>query len=372
VNHRCKVCGNALEEGLLRYENMPSVAQRLPRDADLASDSGVTLTVCRCRGCGLVQLDNEPVPYYREVIRAAAFSPEMREFRLRQFADWVERLNLKGKRVLEVGCGRGEYLELLNGVEAWGMEYNAEAVSSCRTRGLQVIEGYPGDGSGPLAEAPFDGFLILNWLEHLPDIGAVLAWIADLLAPGGAGLVEVPNFDFALRSGMFTEFTRDHLYYFTTRTLTTALELHGFEVLSCREVWHDYIISAEVRKRLPLNLTGFLASRRKLETALDRFTSGRKVAVWGAGHQALMVLAAAGLEKRICYVVDSAPFKQGCYTPATHLPIVSKARLHEDPPQAILVMAASYCDEVAAQIRAEFGDRFELALLRGEELEVVR
>lgn len=53
------------------------------------------------------------MPYYREVIRAAAYSPEMRAFREAQFTDWVQRYGLAGRRVLEIGCGRGEYLTLL-------------------------------------------------------------------------------------------------------------------------------------------------------------------------------------------------------------------------------------------------------------------
>ena len=372
MKRRCRVCGGTLTEPLLSYPNMPSVAQHLPGQAELASDRGVTLRICQCLGCGLIQLDNEPVPYFREVIRAAAFSPEMRGFRREQFADWIARHNLAGRRVLEVGCGRGEYLELLSAVEAWGMEYGEESVNACKAAGLRVIRDYPGEGEGPLSNHSFDGFLILNWLEHLPDPGCALDRIGASLTPGGVGLVEVPNFHFALSNGMFTEFTRDHLFYFTAETLTTLLNLHGFEVLSCRKIWYDYILSAEVRKRPAMPCQGFEMSRKRLLLELDEFIGQDKVAVWGAGHQALMVLAAAGLEKKICYVVDSATFKQGKYTPATHLPIVSPEQLRTDPPAAIIVMAASYCDEVAAVIRADFGDRFRLALLRGETLEIVR
>ena len=69
---QCRLCGRAfLGKPLLRYENMPQAAQFLP-DADaLANERGVALEVRQCSGCGLVQLSNDPVPYYREVIRAA-------------------------------------------------------------------------------------------------------------------------------------------------------------------------------------------------------------------------------------------------------------------------------------------------------------
>jgi hypothetical protein len=70
-------------------------------------------------------------------------------------------------------------------------------------------------------------------------------------------------------------------------------------------------------------------------------------------------------------VVDSAPFKQGRYTPSTHIPIVAPDTLATDPVAAILVMAAAYSDEVATIIRKKFGSRMAIAILRDSGLEAV-
>ena len=71
----CRVCGrDFFREPLLRYQNMPKAAQKFPDEAALTGETGVDLEVCQCTGCGLVQLSNDPVPYYREVIRATAVS----------------------------------------------------------------------------------------------------------------------------------------------------------------------------------------------------------------------------------------------------------------------------------------------------------
>ena len=95
------------------------------------------------------------------------------------------------------------------------------------------------------------------------------------------------------------------------------------------------------------------------------------MAIWGAGHQALAVISLISLSDKIRYVVDSAPFKQGKYTPATHLPIVSPDRLHSDPVDAVIVMAASYSDEVARIIRQKFDRNINIAILRDFGLEIV-
>ena len=117
--NKCRVCGyNFFKEPLLRYENMPKAAQFLPDVTSLESDKGVSLQVCQCSGCGLVQLSNASVPYYREVIRAAAISEEMADFRRKQFESFIKRFSLKGKKVIEIGSGRGEYLSIMRRVGA--------------------------------------------------------------------------------------------------------------------------------------------------------------------------------------------------------------------------------------------------------------
>lgn len=371
----CRVCSEPLpSEPCLHYTNMPCAAQGFPDDVSLAADRGVDLSLYQCDACGLVQLPDRPVPYYREVIRAAAYSPEMRVFREAQFADWALRYDLIGKPVLEVGSGRGEFLTLLHGagVSASGLEYGADAVRASRAAGLRAARGYLSRRTGLLPGAPYHAFVTLNFLEHWPDPIGGLQAIARNLEDGGVGLVEVPNFDMILRQGLFSEFIADHLLYFTEDTLRFTLQRAGFEVLGCRPVWHDYILSAEVRKRPPLDVS-YLELRRStitdaLRTFIGRFPSGQ-VAVWGAGHQALAVIALAGVAKDIRYIVDSAPFKQGRYSPASHIRIVAPEALINDPVKAVIVMAASYSDEVASILRQRFDPALSVAILRGDKLE---
>ena len=83
---RCRVCERPLfDPALLHYANMPRVAQFLPDQSSVQSDSGLDLHIWQCTGCGLVQLSDDPVYYYQDVIRAAGLSEEMRAFRLEQF-----------------------------------------------------------------------------------------------------------------------------------------------------------------------------------------------------------------------------------------------------------------------------------------------
>ena len=374
--NKCRVCDHKFfEEPLLRYENMPGAAQFLPDAESLKSDKGVDLEVCQCSGCGLVQLSNEPVPYYKEVIRAAAFSEEMKDFRMKQFGSFVQKFSLKRKKVIEIGCGRGEYLSIMQqfGVEAYGLEQSAESVMQCVKNGLKVSKGFIESSSYRLNYAPFDAFFILNFLEHLPGPNSTLRGIYNNLTDDAIGLVEVPNFDMILRKKLFSEFTSDHLFYFTKETLDTTLSLNGFEIIECNEVWHDYIISAIVKKRGKLDISHFHKYQAKLKNEIEEYIhrfKDKKVAIWGAGHQALAIISLINLADKIKYVVDSAAFKQGKYTPATHIRIVSPDTLGSDPVDAVIVMVASYSDEVARIIRQKFDRKIRISILRDFGLEV--
>lgn len=375
--YKCRVCGHKyFNEPLLRYENMPRAAQYLPDAGSLEGDKGVDLEVCQCSGCGLVQLSNDPVPYYREVIRASAFSKEMRDFRMKQFGSFAQKYCLKRKKVIEIGCGRGEYLSLMQqfGVEAYGLEHSEESVMQCVKNGLRVSKGFIESGTNRLSYAPFDAFYILNFLEHLPDPNSTLRGIYNNLTDDAVGLVEVPNYDMILRKKLFSEFISDHLFYFTKETLNTTLSLNGFEIIESEEVWYDYIISAVVKKRGKLDLSHFykyeVQVKNEIEEYIGRFKD-KKVAIWGAGHQAFAIISLINLADKIKYVVDSAAFKQGKYTPATHIPIVSAEALDSDPVDAVIVMAAGYSDEVAQIIRQKYDRNINISILRDFGLEVV-
>ncbi|MCR4399440.1 MAG: class I SAM-dependent methyltransferase [Syntrophomonadaceae bacterium] len=354
---------------------MPKSAQYLPTAKELAEDHGVLLEVCQCSGCGLVQLSNDPVPYYREVIRATGISEEMKAFRRQQFRDFVREFNLAGKKVLEVGCGRGEYLRILRdcGVDVYGLEYSPDSVRQCRRDGLEVSQGFIETEDTVVPGAPFDGFIMLNFLEHLPDPNSTLRGICNNLSAGAIGLVEAPDFEYSLQHGGFHEFIADHLSYFTQSTLSTAISINGFEPLDCRKVWHDNMISLWVRKRSPVRARSLRDNSEQLCRELQGFFlrfEDKRIASWGAGHHALALISMSGVAHRLEYIVDSAPFKQGRYAPATHIPIVAPSTLNACPVDILIIMAFSYADEIVRNIReANTADHTQVYVLRETGLE---
>ena len=82
----------------------------------------------------------------------------------------------------------------------------------------------------------------------------------------------------------------------------------------------------------------------------------------------MAVIALTGIKDQIRFAVDSASFKQNRYTPGTHLKIVAPEQIKQEKIDAVLVMAASYSDEVAQIIADQYPD-VKIAILREEQVE---
>lgn len=372
---KCRVCGkNFTGKLLLCYKNMPKAAQFFPKKSNFKREKGIDLQVWQCNSCGVVQLSGAPVPYYKQVIRASGFSDKMKVFRERQFKDFIYKYSLRNKRIIEIGCGGGEYMSIMKkcGVKVYGIEHSKKLVKLCLSKGLTVINGFVSNENCRIKYSPYDSFYMLSFLEHIPFPGETLRGIYNNIVDEGVGLVEVPNFDMILRKELFSEFIMDHLLYFTKETLVRVLEVNGFDVLECKSIWYDYILSAVVKKRKLLDLSSFYDKQKVIETDIKKYIyKFKSIAIWGAGHQSLSIISLLNLKNKIKYIIDSATFKQGKYSPATHIPIVSPQQAKMNPVESIIVIAGSYSDEVANIIKREFDKNIKVAILKDFGLEVV-
>ena len=377
--NQCRCCDNELpQKPILTYTNMPKSAQHFPTEDSVNSEEGVDLFIFQCAYCGLIQIPGDPVSYFRNVIRATGVSQEMKAFRERHFGEFARRYSLKGKRIIEIGAGSGEFMKMMKttGAEVFGLEHQQSSIDKAEEDGLQIYQGFVEGSSYQIPGAPYDAFYIMNFLEHIPEPKEFLKGIYKNLHEDAIGIIEVPNFNMILEKQIFSEFIRDHLLYFTKETLRTLLESNGFEVLECQAVWYDYILSAIVRRRKHLDISTLTLHQVKIvneirEYITNKKAEGKKVAVWGAGHQALAVLSLADLADEVESVIDSAKFKQDKYTPATHIPTVAPEVLREGIIGAVLVMAAGYSDEIAGMIRDKYPN-IAIAILRDYGIEEVK
>jgi SAM-dependent methyltransferase len=193
---RCVMCGEQAARVLGR---------RLDRHQGLRPRrlTGVTTTVVRCRGCGLVYCNPRPVPddvaglydvapehYWRDAAPdGEAFTDEIACFRRL----WS---GAGAPRVLDVGAGTGRAMVAMGhaGLDVWGLE--PSPTFRARALALGVAESRLALGTvqdAVYAPASFDLITFGAVLEHLPDPAAALSSVLPWLAPGGLIHVEVPS-----------------------------------------------------------------------------------------------------------------------------------------------------------------------------------
>ena len=372
----CRLCGEAKLVLRLRLEHSPRTISRLLREAELGSDTPVDLDVYECEVCGFVQLmqilDSD---FYDDYLMTVSHSAQMRSYQSSQAVDFVTRFDLVGKRVIEVGAGDGNYMEYLRqaGADVTGIEPSAPFRGLAQQRGLPVLPGYV-DAQNLVPGAPYDGFVTRQVLEHVPDPNSFLQGIRKSLAPGAAGLVEVPSLEQAVEGGRFYDFFPDHLNYFSARTLRYALERNKFDVTEVVRGMNGEYNVALVRVGAGSGLAELQSTVDSLSGELKAFiaayrSAGKRVAVWGSGGKGIATLAVAGI-RDVAYVVDSDPHKQGLFTPVSHLPVVGPDALNSDPVDAVILTALAYKNEIIHQLRKDIGFTGPIALL-GPHLSVV-
>lgn len=396
----CLACGHRLLAPSLTLSGMPASAQDIPQASELVEDRGVTLGLCRCPHCGLWQLDCAPVAYYRDVIRAVGLSETMRALRREDYRHMLETYGLSGKKMIECGCGRGEFMEVLKEfpAEIYATEANREAAESAAAllgKDCHVFCLFPEDPGLQIPGAPFDCFFSFNFLEHQPDPSAMLGCMFNNLAPGGYGLITVPSFEYILEEGRYYELIRDHIANYTLSSLKKLCEDCGFAILEEGRIGIGDTLRLVVRKPESSSVenlihsacmdifAAFRAEReaqpaaedvsvlsehyQNMQLRMKEFTGklaekGMKLALFGAGHQGFTIAATTALSEAARYIIDSAPFKQGRFAPASHLPIVPPEHFYADPVDVIMITAPGYVKEISALIRSRYADHPALKL----------
>ncbi len=374
----CILCHKKLGNNpLFTFENMPASAQNIPTIDEIEHDKSICLNLYQCEGCGLVQFDCEPVGYYRDVIRSIGFSSTIVELRKKQFNYLIENYKLSGKKIVEIGCGHGECLEILKEfpVYAYGIENNEQSVQYAQKLGLNVSRNYMEDKDIVIENGPFDAFISFHYLEHQPNPNDMLQGICNNLVEGGIGLIAVPSFEYVLQKDGYYELIRDHIAYYTSDTFELILKLNGFDILE-KEIINEDTLSFIVKKRSIVNIANIKDSyfkvNHQINTYIDNLrTEQKKIAIWGASHQGFTLAATADLKHKIEFIIDSAPFKQGKYAPVSHIPIVSPEKAKQTKIDAIIIVAPSYSAEIARQIRMEFSNNIEISILKMHYLEIL-
>lgn len=144
---------------------------------------------------------------------------------------YVHEVLIKCRRVLDIGCSMGQYLQLLP-IGSIGIDVDWGSLKECRRRGLQVVLA-DADKPFPLADASVDGVLASHVMEHMRSPIGFLEEVYRVLRPQGVLVLGLP-----IEGGIAGPWLRyyeghrglhGHLYSFSIQNLDELLRLSGFQ-----------------------------------------------------------------------------------------------------------------------------------------------
>ncbi|MGH3737182.1 MAG: class I SAM-dependent methyltransferase [Micromonosporaceae bacterium] len=281
---------------------------------------------------------------------------------------------LAGATILELGCGKGDFLrELCTVAGATGLGYDASYEGPAEVDGVRFTRGFL-DAGAPGAPAP-DFLVSRHVLEHLSD---PYTFLADLRRLAGdrevRGYLEVPNavYDFGTAGW---DCIYPHVSYFNAGSLTEMVRRAGFTLLTLGTAFDDIFLYAEITTAAGAGRTaGDVAERLRAQLATfgqryadtvqtwrDRIATGGRTLLWGAGARGVAFLNAADPRCQLVGVTDVNPGKWGRYLPVTGHLVSSPSEVPALRPETVVITNPAYRGEIGEQL-AELGVSAEVVV----------
>lgn len=387
---QCRSCGQPDLELILSLGQMP-LANSLISAAQLDDpEPTYPLDLALCPKCALVQI-TETVPpedLFREYAYFSSFSDTMLQHARAIVQHMLASRKLDAHSlVVEIASNDGYLLQYYKeaGVPVLGIEpaINIAKVAE-EKRGIRTLTEFFGSEvacqlvkQGKRADVIHAN----NVLAHVADLNGFVRGVGLALKDDGVAVIEVPYAKDMIDRGEFDTIYHEHLCYFSLTALDNLFRRHGLHVQDVNQTpihggsLQVFVEKTAVDKEIRQSETvsrileteresgmcqadfylGFGAKVEKLRTDLltllrDLKQQGKRIAVYGASAKGSTLLNYFGIGREtLDFVADRSTIKQGLFTPGTHLPIHSPAKLLEVMPDYVLLLTWNFADEILAQ-----------------------
>lgn len=371
----CPVCDSDTVAPVAEIHGMPVLCNILlpTREAARNVPRG-DINLSFCTSCGHVfntAFEPARMDYTEEYDNSLHFSARFQEF-VENLADrLIETYDLHQKQVVEIGCGKGDFLRLLcergpNEGVGFDPSYEPELLEENVSSLFTVVQDLY---SERYASHDADLVCCRHVLEHVPQPRAFIETVrrAVGLRTDTALYFEVPNVLHTFRDLAIWDLIYEHYSYFSPSSLAYLFNECGFSVERMEEIYGRQFIGIDARPRasdgssyarLPEGvlhlarhvesfITRFEVKKSEWRAMIDGFAARSETAVvWGAGSKGVTILNMLGVTNEIRYVVDINPRKQGKHIAGTGQEIIAPERLGEIRPDAVIVVNPIYSAEI--------------------------
>jgi SAM-dependent methyltransferase len=373
----CPVCSSADIAVILEISQLPANILLLCSTQDQALGLGSArgdIQLGFCQGCGHIfnlLFDPKLVEYTQDYENSLHFSPRFQNDTTSLATQLIERYDLHGKDIIEIGCGKGDFLKLLceaggNSGVGFDPSYVPQATDAKTAKQVHFIQDFY---SERYASYKADLICSRQVLEHIYNPVNFLNMVRQAIGNRLNTVVffDVPNMLFMLRELDIWNIFYEHCSYFGPSSLARVFMACGFNICNITETFGGQFLCIEALpaedlanskcapgddfKEMLDDVVAFADNyRSKVETwrsKLDQIKcSGQRAIAWGAGSRGTVFLNTLKTQDQIQYVVDINPRKQGMYIAGTGQQIVSPEFLSDYQPDVVILINPIYQSEV--------------------------
>jgi hypothetical protein len=370
----CPVCAEGELEPFLELPAVPVLSTEFHPTASSARTAQTgDLELALCRRCALVwntAFEPSLVDYTSAYENSQHFSPAFRDYATVLADHLARRYALQGRTVVEIGCGKAEFLALLcdrAGCRGVGFDPTFDGEVDESAAAVSIVTRYYDVDTA----AGLDPSLVLarHVVEHLPDPVGFLRSVREASPAKAPVYYEVPNAEHVFSADGMWDLIYQHVGYFSAPTLDLALRRAGYAVTDVRSTFHGQFLGiegspnaavaqvpdADAVARICAAVDGFADRfRSRLDDWRQRLggADAGHVVLWGAGAKGVAFLNLLNVDGAIQHVIDINPRKSGRFVPGTGHIIESPDLLRRSDPDTVLILNRAYENEIRTELRA--------------------
>lgn len=376
----CPACGGVKSRVFFELPSVPVNSITLwPTHEEALKCPAQEIHLAFCSDCGAIYnraFDPAVLTYDSRYDNSLHFSPSFQRYAEELVDKLIADFDLHDKDIVEVGCGKGEFLAMLcarGGNRGLGFDptYDSSRVDTNAGQGFRVVRD---NYSQMHTDQPADFLCCRHVLEHVFEPRPFLADIRrGISRRTSCGVFfEVPNALFTLCGAGIWDVIYEHCFYYSAAPLARLFSLSGFEVVKTYEAFGGQYLCLEAK---PAATNGevshlhFDDDRAALSRAVDVFErkyrqqiegwqsdlralrqNGKRVVLWGAGAKGATFLNALRDVAGVEYIVDINPHKHGLFVPGTGQSVVAPDFLRQYKPELVLITNANYESEIRERV----------------------
>jgi SAM-dependent methyltransferase len=395
----CRFCGAALRTTFVDLGMSPFCQTHIEQHQLNHMEPFFPLHAWVCERCFLVQLEEyvTPANIFSEYAYFSSFSDSWIEHARQYTVLMRERFKLsRDSLVMEIASNDGYLLQhfVAAGVPVLGIEPAANVAKVAQGRGIRTEVTFHGRaGADRIVAAYGQADLVLgnNVLAHVPDLNDFVAGMKRLLKAGGVITMEFPHLQRLMEQNQFDTIYHEHFSYFSFFTVEQVFAAHGLTLFDVEELSthggsiriyarHDADGSKPVSDRAQQLRARELemgfnrletyqnfgeqvkgTKRKILSLLIDLKSRGKSIVGYGAPGKGNTLLNYCGIRTDMLdYTVDRNPYKQGKYTPGTHIPILSPDQIRASRPDYVFLLPWNLKTEIIGQMSfvRDWGGKF--------------